>query len=62
MAIKKIGVGCNVGAQVAGTQHAASVAATWIKAPEVMIMQDRTLGSHEHYLYMILDVVVKLQN
>lgn len=61
MAIRKIGVGCNVGAQIDGTQHAASVAATWIKAPDVLIMQNRELGEHDHFLYMILDVVKKLQ-
>lgn len=61
MAIKKIGVGCNVGAQIDGSQHGATVAATWIKHPEVLIMQNRELGEHDHYLYMILDVVTRLQ-
>lgn len=61
MSIIRIGVGCNVGAQIDGTQHAASVASTWIKSPEVMITQNRSLGSEDHYLYMILDVVTRLQ-
>ena len=61
MTIKKIGVGCNVGAQIDGTQHAALVAATWIKKPDIMIMQDRSLGDQDHYLYMIQDVITRLQ-
>jgi arginase len=61
MTVKKIGVVCNVGAQIAGTQHAASVAATWIKEPDVMIVQNRKFGSHDQYIYMILDVITRLQ-
>ncbi len=61
MTVKKIGVGCNVGAQIDGTQHAALVAATWIKKPDIMIMQDRSLGDADHYINMIEDVIVRLQ-
>lgn len=61
MAIVKIGVGCNVGAQVDGTQHAAQVAATWIKKPDVMIVQNRQLGEDDHYLYVIKDVITQVQ-
>jgi len=61
MAVKKIGVACNVGAQIAGTQYAASVASTWIKAPDVMIVQNREFGTHDHFIYMILDVITRLQ-
>jgi len=62
MAIVKIGVGCNVGAQIDGTQHGAQVAATWIKRPDVMIVQDRDLTDHDYYLYVIQDVIQKVQH
>ncbi len=62
MGVVRIGVGCNVGAQMDGTQHAAQVAATWIKRPDIMIVQNRKLGSEDHFIYIIQDVIKQVQN
>lgn len=62
MAVVRIGVGCNVGAQIDGTQHAAQVAATWIKRPDVMIVQNRKVSNEDHFVYMIQDVIEQVQN
>lgn len=58
----KIGVGCNAGVGIDGTQHAPKVLAIWIKEPEVMIVQNRDLDQDDFGLSIIVEVVSKLQH
>lgn len=62
MAIIKIGVGVGVGAQVNGVQYGPLVAETWLNKLDHVLMQDRGLGTQDHYLFMIKDLIKQLQS